>query len=195
MADELVMPRPLLGKLSIYWGWLLALGIIQVILGIVGLSMTAALTIATVFVYGVFLLIAGSAQIAHSFTARGWRSILLHLAIAVLYVLTGIIIVTNPLVATFAATLALGFLFTVTGVVRFIMAMQMRGSRSWGWYLLSAVISIILGIMIVIQWPLSALWVIGLFVAIELLFNGWALIMVALVAREQHKLEIASEPR
>ncbi len=93
----------------------------------------------------------------------------------------------NPVIASLAATLAIGFLFTVTGVVRGVMAFQMKNSENWGWYVLSAVVSIILGILILAQWPVSAFWVIGLFVAIELIFNGWASVMLAFAAHEMAK--------
>jgi uncharacterized membrane protein HdeD (DUF308 family) len=189
MPNGIAVSRSLYGDLSINWGWLLALGIIQLVLGIIGLAMTVTLTLATILVYGIFLLVAGVAQLVHSFYAKGWRSVLLHVAIAALYVITGLVIIYNPVLASLAVTLFIGFLFTFTGVIRGIMAFQMKNSKSWGWYLLSAAVSIILGLIIVAQWPVSALWVIGLFVAVELIFNGWASIMIALAAHDLSKSE------
>lgn len=189
MSNGIAVSRSLYGDLAVNWGWLLALGILQLILGVIGLAMTVSLTLATVLVFGVFLIIAGVAQIVHTFTARGWRSGLLHLAIAVLYLLIGLDIVLNPIAASLVATLIIGFLFTFTGVVRGVMAFQMKNSRNWGWYVLSAIVSIILGLMIIARWPTSAFWVIGLFVAVELIFDGWASIMIALAAHEAGKAE------
>ncbi len=190
MPNGITADRSFFGDLAMNWGWLLALGIIQLVLGIIGLAMTVSLTVATILVYGILLLIAGGAQIVQSFSAKGWRSILLHVAIAVLYVIIGLVIIYNPLVASLAVTLAIGFLFTITGVIRGIMAFQMKNSKNWGWYLLSAAASIILGLLIVTQWPTSALWVIGLFVALELIFNGWASIMLAITAHDLSKAEM-----
>ena len=126
----------------------------------------------------------------HSFAAKGWRSILLHIAIAGSYVIIGLVIIYNPLLASLAVTIAIGFLFTITGIIRGIMAFQMKNSKNRGWYLLSAAVSIILGLIIVTQWPISALWVIGLFVAVELIFNGWASIMLAITAHYLSKAEM-----
>jgi uncharacterized membrane protein HdeD (DUF308 family) len=70
------------------------------------------------------------------------------------------------------------------------MAFQIRAAvDGWYWSLLSGLVSMVLGGMIIAQWPESGLWVIGLFVAIELLFNGWSTIFVALAARKaaQHE--------
>jgi len=184
MPNGAILRRSLYGDLSINWGWLLALGILQLVMGVVGLAMTVAFTLATVLLFGLFLIIAGVAQIVQTFTAKGWRSNMLHVAIAVLYLVLGLVIINNPVLASLAVTLSLGFLFTITGVIRAVMAFQMKNSKNWGWYVLNAIVSIILGLLIIAQWPTSGLWIIGLFVAIELIFDGWSSIMIALAAHE-----------
>jgi uncharacterized membrane protein HdeD (DUF308 family) len=63
------------------------------------------------------------------------------------------------------------------------MALRVRDHRGWGWLLASGILSLILGAMIWAQWPYSGLWVIGLFVGIQLLFTGWSMVMLALAAR------------
>ena len=64
------------------------------------------------------------------------------------------------------------------------MGFQLKPAQGWYWPLVSGLISILLGIMILAKWPVSGLWVIGLFVAIELIFNGWSYVFVALAARK-----------
>jgi len=175
------------GELSQKWGWLLALGIIQIILGAIGLGMTFALTLVSILVYGIFLLIGGGAQIAQTFSAKGWKSRVLHLLIALIYVLAGLIIIANPLAASLFLTLFIGFFLVAAGILRGVMAFQFKGVKNWFWPLLSGIISIILGLIIINQWPVSGLWVIGLFVAVELIINGWSAVMIALAAREAGK--------
>ena len=70
------------------------------------------------------------------------------------------------------------------GVVRLIMAFQLRGLKNWGWPLIGGIAAIVLGLMILARWPVSGFWVIGLFVAIEMIFSGWSSIFIALAARE-----------
>jgi uncharacterized membrane protein HdeD (DUF308 family) len=53
----------------------------------------------------------------------------------------------------------------------------------WSWVLLDGVVSLLLGVLIWRRWPVSALWVIGLFVGIEMLLNGWSLVMLSLTGR------------
>jgi uncharacterized membrane protein HdeD (DUF308 family) len=172
------------GELSKKWGWLLAVGIIQLILGMVGLGLTLGLTLITILIYGILLLIGGGAQIVHAFTTKGWKGLVLHLLIAVLYVLAGIIIIAKPLAASLILTLCIGFVLLTAGILRSIMAFRFKGCKNWFWPLLSGMVSVLLGLMIINQWPVSGLWVIGLFVAVELIVNGWSSIMIALVARK-----------
>ena len=89
-------PLPVLGDLVHNWGWLLAQGLLLVVLGTVGLGMTIWLTLASVFIFGVFLVIGGGVQIFQTFKCKGWESILWHGLIAVLYLLAGLSIMTDP---------------------------------------------------------------------------------------------------
>ena len=88
-------------------------------------------------------------------------------------------------VALLAFTLVLAGILIAVGLVRIIMAFQLRpAAAGWFWVALSGLVSIVLGGMILGQWPESGMWVIGLFVAIELIFNGWSYLFMALDARK-----------
>ncbi len=178
------------GDLKKNWGWLLALGISSIVLGTLGFYMTFALTLTSVLFFGVLLLVGGTFQIAQAFTCKGWKAVLWHVLIGLLYVAAGIDIIYNPVRASEILTLILAGILIAVGVSRIIMAIQIRGAvDGWYWSLLSGLVSILLGGMIIAQWPVSGLWVIGLFVAIELLFNGWSTIFVALAARKAARAE------
>ncbi len=166
------------------WGWLLALGLVSVVLGTFGLYMSFALTLASVLFFGVLILVAGVFQLVHAFTCTGWKSVLWHVLIALLYIAAGVDIMLNPARASLILTLVLAGILIAVGVLRGIMAFQLRPASGWFWPLISGLISIALGGMIVAQWPDSGLWVIGLFVAIELIFNGWSYVLIALAARK-----------
>ena len=184
-----VVPIPMLGDLVHNWGWLLAQGILLVVLGTIGLGIIIWLTLASVFIFGVFLFIGGGVQILQTFKCRGWESILWHGIIAVLYVVAGFSIMADPLAASLLFTLLLAGALVGIGVVRLIMAFQLRGVKNWFWPLIGGIAAIFLGFMILARWPVSGLWVIGLFVAIEMIFGGWAYIFIALGAREMGRLK------
>jgi uncharacterized membrane protein HdeD (DUF308 family) len=188
------MPLPpaaaaLFGELKKNWGWLLAFGILSIVLGTIGLGMTFGLTLASVLFFGVLLIIGGGVQLVDAFKCRGWKGTLWHVLIALLYVAAGILIVVDPVLASATLTLVLAGLLIAVGAARLVMAFQHRSAPGWYWPLIAGLVSILLGIMILAQWPVSGLWVIGLFVAIELIFNGWAYVFVALAARRAGQSE------
>ena len=172
-------PDALFGNLKKNWGWILALGILLIILGTIGLYMTLFLTLASVFSFGILLLIGGVAQFVHAFKARGWKSIALSLFIAVLYILSGVMVIANPVAASGVLTLMLAGAIIGIGIFRIAMGLQLRGFKNWIWPLLSGIIAILMGAVITLQWPISGFWVLGLFVAIEMIMNGWATIAIA----------------
>ena len=184
---SLMVPAEVLGELIHNWGWLLALGLVLVAMGTIGLGMTFWLTLATVFIFGIFLLIAGVLQLVQAIKCRGWRSVLWHVVIAILYVVAGLDIIEDPLRASALLTLLLGCALIGIGVVRIVMALQWRGFKNWIWPLIGGIAAIILGCMILTSWPISGFWVIGLFVSIEMIFSGWSYIIIALGAREMGK--------
>jgi uncharacterized membrane protein HdeD (DUF308 family) len=168
-----------------HWGWLLALGIVSILLGTIGFYMTLALTLASVLFFGVLILVAGLFQLVHAFTCKGWKSVLWHVLIALLYIAAGVDIIMDPARASVVLTLVLAGILIAVGLVRIIMAFQLRpAAAGWFWVALSGLVSIVLGGMILGQWPESGMWVIGLFVAIELIFNGWSYLFMALDARK-----------
>jgi len=173
-----------LGDLKTKWGWLLALGISLIVLGTLGLWMSFAMTLATVIMFGALLAVGGAFQLLNAFQLKGWKSVLWHVLIALLYIAAGIIIFTDPVFASLSLTIALAWILIAVGVLRIFMAFQLRAVKGWFWPLVSGLISIALGVMILAQWPTSGFWVIGLFVAIEMVFNGWSSVFVALAARK-----------
>jgi uncharacterized membrane protein HdeD (DUF308 family) len=96
--------------------------------------------------------------------------------------------VLKPVLASLSLTLIIAYMLIAVGVMRGIMSLQLRPSKGWWWPLLSGAVSVLLGVLILMQWPESGLWVIGLFIAIELIFNGWSYLFVALAARTAAKV-------
>ena len=165
------------------WGWLLGLGILFVILGCIGLGMLVGLTIASVLFLGILFIIGGFLQLIDVIKTKHWKGVFWHALIAILYIVGGGIIIYDPLLASTVITAVIAGILIVIGVTRFIMAIVLRHTRGWAWLLLAGIIAIALGVMILTQWPWSGLWVIGMFIAVELLVNGWTYIFLALAAR------------
>ncbi len=164
-------------------GWLMAAGIALVILGIVGLGAVAMLSLASAIWFGAMILVGGVVVLIDAFRHQGWKSRVLHILIGLLYVAVGLMTFANPLLATASLTLLAGAALVATGVLRLVVAFQNRELPAWRWLALSGALSLLLGGMILAQWPGSSVWVLGTFFAIELIFQGWAAIALARAIR------------
>ncbi len=160
-------------------GWLMAAGVTVVVLGCLGLLMTAALSIAGTIWFGAMVLVAGIVLLADAVRHGGWKSRLMHGLIGLLYAAVGIVTFTNPLAATVSLTLFVGAALFATGIVRMVIAFQTRPNASWSLILISGLLSLLLGVMIMVQWPASSSWVLGTILAVELIFQGIATITLA----------------
>jgi len=178
------MMHPLFGKARENWGWLLGLGIVSVILGTIGLGMTPSLTLAGVTFFGILLALGGGFQVVDAFKCRGWKGTLIHVLIGLVYLIAGIVMAVHPLRAAVALTLLIGFAVIAAGVLRIWMAFQHKGNAGWTWILIGGIVSILLGVLVIANWPLSGVWVIGMVIAVELIVNGWTYIFVGLAARQ-----------
>jgi uncharacterized membrane protein HdeD (DUF308 family) len=164
------------------WWWFLLLGIVLILLGTAAISVPVMVSVVAVKFFGILLLVGGVAQIIGSFWEGEWSGLMLHLLMGILYAVVGGLIMGNPLEGLAVLTLMLAALLIVGGLFRVIVAMKMQ-FHVWGWVLLSGIISIFLGILIWAQWPAISLVVIGLFLGIEMIFNGWSWIMLGLDLR------------
>ncbi len=173
------------GLLRQYWKWFMALGVAMVVLGAIAISWAciATITVAATWLFGFFLLVAGIGEIVNSFWVGRWSGMLLHLLVGIMYTLVGFMVIDQPETAAVQLTLLIAIFLMVTGIFRVVFAVAERFAGS-GWVMLNGVITFILGLMIYKQWPASSLWVIGLFIGIDLIFNGWAWIMLSLGLRQ-----------
>ncbi len=173
------------GLLRKYWKWFMALGVAMLILGTIAISWSciATVTVTATWLFGFFLLAGGIGEVINSFWVGRWSGMLLHLLVGVLYILVGFIIIDQPLNAAIELTLLMSIFLMISGIFRVVFAVAERFAGS-GWVLLNGVVTFVLGLLIYKQWPASGLWVIGLFIGIDLIFNGWAWVALALGLRQ-----------
>jgi uncharacterized membrane protein HdeD (DUF308 family) len=162
------------------WGWIVALGVVYLIVGLIALGSVVTATVASVWVVGIMMVIAGIAEIVNAFQIKTWGKFLLWLLLGALYVVAGLVTFQNPLLAAAILTLMLGVALLVSGVVRIVLAFGMKEGAPWIWVALSGVITLILGLMILARWPVSSLYVLGIFLGIDLVFAGASWIGIGL---------------
>lgn len=173
------------------WGWMVALGIGMIVGGLAAISSPWMGTKIMVALIGILLIVAGIAQLVSTFHCSGWKGVLLHLLISILYLVTGFIVLENPIEGAKGLTLILAVFFLATGLIRIVVALKER-FPGWGWVLLSGAVTAILGVIIWRQFPESALWVIGLLVGIDLIFGGWMWVMLGFMFKQIPKQETST---
>jgi uncharacterized membrane protein HdeD (DUF308 family) len=178
-ANLLDAEREQLGK---NWFWLLLLGILLIVVGLVAIAHSVLATLASVIFLGTLFLVGGGMEIANAFWARRWRGFWLHLLAGILYVVLGFFLVQQPLEMAVAFTLVIAATFFIGGIFRMVFALIER-FQGWVWVLLNGVITLVLGIMIWRRWPEASYWVIGLFVGVDLVFDGWSWVVTAVTVR------------
>jgi uncharacterized membrane protein HdeD (DUF308 family) len=191
MATGVDERMPLLGLdiLRRNWGWFVALGIVEIVLGTIAVGASYFATLATVLLLACLLLIGGVLSIVHAFWRRQWGGFFIDLVTGILYVFVGLMFIGNPGVAAVTLTLLIAVFLVMGGVFRIVAALVGR-FHHWGWVLLNGIITLLLGIMIWSEWPWSGLWVIGLFIGIDMIFYGWSLVMVGLTAKNLPRVTV-----
>jgi uncharacterized membrane protein HdeD (DUF308 family) len=165
------------------WGWLLALALLQIVLGTTAICVPLIGTVASALFVGWLFLVAGVAQVVHAFQGRGAKGFILHLLSGLLYLAAGTMIVLYPMSGALTLTVFLAAFLLVEGGVRVWLGLRLRPAEGWGWVLLSGVLGVFAGAMIWSQLPSSAVWALGTLVGINFLFSGVSLFSLALRAR------------
>jgi uncharacterized membrane protein HdeD (DUF308 family) len=171
-----------LSALKHNWFWFVLLGALLTILGFVALSCSMVAALATMLFFGYMMLIGGVFYIVGAFFTGAWGGFFLSLLAGVLYLVTGFIFVNHPLEVGTLYALFLAVFFFVEGLFRIVGALAGR-FRHWGWVLFNGIITMVLGVLIWKHWPLDGLYVIGLFVGIDLIFSGMGYLMLGFAVR------------
>jgi uncharacterized membrane protein HdeD (DUF308 family) len=145
---------PLRGK----WGWIVALGVVYLVAGVIALGSVVMATVATVYFVGIMMIVAGVFEVIQAFD--------------------------NPLLTAVWLTLILGAALVASGIMRVFLGFNMKGGTPWGWVVASGLITLLLGIIILVHWPVSSLYVLGIFLGIDLVFAGASWIGLGLGLRQ-----------
>jgi len=161
------------------WGWFLAFGIGLVILGTLGVFQAVRTTVVSMYFFGWLLILAGGIEIIHAFMVGNWSGFFLHLLVAILFGVIGFLLLTKPIISAEAITMVLAMFFIATGIYEIVapLVVHMQGS---GWWVLNGIVSVLLGSFVLAQWPATGLWVIGMYIGIQMITHGVSWIGFAL---------------
>ena len=155
------------------WGWFLALGILLTLLGVACIAFDVTATFTTVLVFGWMLLIGGIFALVQAFTTGTWSGFFIYLLSALLRGVTGYLLIRYPHIGAESLTIVLASFFIVGGLFRAI-GFAMAKFPRWGWAVFSGIVSVVLGVMLLVEFPTSSIWFIGFAIGVDLVFDGVA---------------------
>jgi uncharacterized membrane protein HdeD (DUF308 family) len=168
-------------------GWLVILGVVTVIAGVLAMGSPLASGLAVAFIVGIAMTIGGVARTISAFSAGSFGQGALAFIGGILTLGAGLILAARPGIGLATLTLLLGGSLVMDGISGAILAFRVRPEKGWGWMLFSAAMGVVLGFLLLREWPLSGLWAIGTLVGINLLFSGLSIISVGAAARSVAK--------
>jgi len=181
-----------LAPLRAKWGWIVGLGVVYVVVGFIALGSIVAATVASVLVVGVMMIIAGVAEVINAFQIKSWGRFLFWGLIGVLYIIAGLMAFDDPFLVATVLTLFLGAALIASGVLRLFLAFSMKRENPWIWVAISAIISIVLGLLILAHWPINSVYILGLFLGIDLIMAGAGWIGMGLSLRRNRTEAVAT---
>lgn len=159
------------GKKSL---WFVALGVIVFLLGALAAANLFVATVVSVLFVGGMMIAAGIAEIVHAFSVKTWGSFFLWILTGVMYTIAGILTFYNPLLTTSILTLFIAMSLIAAGLVRIWAGISQRRSNGWAWMVAGGILTLLVGVLVLLRWPVNSLWVIGIFLAVDLMFQGVA---------------------
>ena len=152
--------------------WSIVLGILMILAGMLAIADSAFAGVLIVYVVAWSAICNGVAQVIYGFRAHSGGRVILEIILGLLYIVAGIYILMNPLRGLLALTLVIACFLVVYGIFALVLAFQLRPLAGWGWVLFDAIVTILLGVLIWLHWPINSEWVIGTLVGISLIISG-----------------------
>ncbi len=149
------------------------LGMILILGGVIVLGDVALATLVSALLIGFTAIAVGAFEIVHAFWTKGWGGFFWQILLGGLYIAFGLLVVNQPASGALVLTFVLGLMLLASGVVRIVMAI--RNWRDMGWVMaISGLLGVLAGLIILMGWPISGLWALGLLLAVDLLSHGVA---------------------
>ena len=189
-STQLSIPRwddPAFHCLRQKWGWVLAMGVFMILGGIFAISFPLAASVGVALFVGWILLISGILRCIHIFMAKDWSGGMFELLFGLLQAIGGGLILGNVFAGLAAITMILAISILIGGIMRVIVAFQIKPAQGWGWMLFGGVVGILLAMVLFSNFIEASLVMIGTILGIYLLFDGWAAVALALVAKRARR--------
>jgi uncharacterized membrane protein HdeD (DUF308 family) len=164
--------------------WSIIWGVLLIVFGIlaIGSPLLAAVAVSAVIAW--LIILAGVVHLILGFHVHRAGSMIWKLLVGLAYLFFGIYLLVHPALAVASLTLVLASLFLIEGILDIVLFFQMRSMRGSGWVLGDGIITLLLGLLIYLQWPSSSVWAIGTLVGVSMIISGVTRVMFSLALRK-----------
>jgi uncharacterized membrane protein HdeD (DUF308 family) len=163
-------------------GWLVASGILFLIVGLLALSSPILFSFLIVRLLAVFALVSGAISLLVTIFGKDVASRGLNAVFALVRIVAGLALLYCIPSGLRVITLVFAVYLMVEGVFGIFGAFKIREQSGWGFVLLNGLVTLALGVMVYAHWPTASVWILGFFFGISLLVHGLALLMLGLSA-------------
>jgi uncharacterized membrane protein HdeD (DUF308 family) len=164
-------------------GWSIAWGVFLILFGMLAIGSPFLAAVAVNVVIAWLIVLAGVVHLILAFHSHGAGSIIWKLLVGVAYLCFGVYLITHPVLGVASLTLLLASLFLIEGILEVVLFFQMRPLRGSSWMLLDGIITLLLGLLIYMQWPSSSAWAIGTLVGVSMIISGITRVAMSLAVR------------
>ncbi len=168
---------------AIDWRWMLALAGLLILGGVMAFLNPYIASLTVEAIAGATFMLAGIWQLWAVFSDRDGGNRWLGGALGLALIVLAVALLANPLAGLVSLTAAVGFMFAFLGILRILIAWDVRPRGGWGWMMASGVVSAALALLIFVTLPGSALALLGVFLAVDLVTSGLVTLTMALRAR------------
>lgn len=166
-----------------FTGWYIVAAILFIVLGVFAILEPAMAGLGVALLVGWLLVFGGIAHFVSIFEGGGVRRVFLQVLAGVVFLLGGLYLLSHPLLALGTLTLMLAAVIFAAGICEVMHWFRHRGEEASGWLLFNGIVTLLLGALILFQWPSSSVWAIGTLVGINLLLTGISRLMFGLAGR------------
>lgn len=163
--------------------WSIVWAILLIICGTLAIASPAIAAVAVNIFLAWLIIFAGVVHIIIAFHAHSAGSLVWKLLVGLAYIFFGGYLLLHPVVGVASLTFVIAVLFLIEGVLDFILFFKMRTDHGSGWVLFDGIITILLGLLMYLQWPSSSAWAIGTLVGVSMIISGWTRLMLSLAVR------------
>jgi uncharacterized membrane protein HdeD (DUF308 family) len=169
-------------------------GVIAIILGMLAMLAPGLTGLSVLLLVGAFVLVTGIVRIIWAFQAGSFVKGAAGFVVGGLTFVAGILLIANPLIASGVLTVVLSLYFIIDGVFEITASVQHKPQDGWGWLMFGGVVSVILGVLLWTQYPLSGVMAMGILFGIKLFMIGLIMVMGGSVMHElEHGMEEKSK--